>query len=215
MFKALASTETRKNTHAGFTNADTDFSINHVCRALFERCTLKRLFLYKSGRDVKNIFSVIILSCLFIFGTHYVLTAKPVNQTLELNKFFDKSGNSQDEHFSGPVVMKSFFASNWLAKLDSTTYQLAPGTRSRWHTHSVGQIVIVTAGEGLVQQWGKEVQKIKVGDVVWMPANVKHWHGAAALNGVTDLTIEAGLEMKSTWLEPVADEEYHSKNKAN
>lgn len=87
------------------------------------------------------------------------------------------------------------------------------GCRNNWHIHQSdnggGQILLVTAGEGWYQEWGKEARKIKPGDVVNIPANVKHWHGAASDSWFQHLAIEVpGDNCKTQWCEPVSDDEY-------
>lgn len=88
-----------------------------------------------------------------------------------------------------------------------------PGCRNNWHIHysdnGGGQILLVTAGEGWYQEWGKSARKLKPGDVVHIPANVKHWHGAAADCWFQHLAIEVpGEGCKTEWHEPISDEEY-------
>ena len=88
-----------------------------------------------------------------------------------------------------------------------------PKCRNNWHIHHAdkggGQMLLVTAGKGWYQEWGKEPQALKAGDVVHIPANVKHWHGAAADSAFQHLAIEvAGENCKTEWCEPVSDEDY-------
>ena len=92
-----------------------------------------------------------------------------------------------------------------------------PGCRNNWHIHHAdkagGQMLLVTAGSGWYQEWGKEPQKLQAGDVVHIPANVKHWHGASADSAFQHLAIEVSGENCSTeWCEPVSDEEYGKLN---
>jgi quercetin dioxygenase-like cupin family protein len=81
--------------------------------------------------------------------------------------------------------------------------------RSAWHTHPKGQLLVVTDGEGLIQEWGKPIQKIKKGDVIWTPPGVKHWHGASPESSMCHLAIQESLNGKPVeWMEKVTDEEY-------
>lgn len=81
--------------------------------------------------------------------------------------------------------------------------------RSAWHTHPKGQLLVVTEGEGLIQEWGKAVRRIQKGDVIWTPAGVKHWHGASPDKKMSHLAIQESLNGKSVdWLEKVTDDEY-------
>jgi len=84
-----------------------------------------------------------------------------------------------------------------------------PGARSAWHTHPLGQILIVTDGVGWVQQWGGPVQVIRKGDVVWIPAGVKHWHGATPTTTMTHIAFQEQLDGTAVnWLEKVIGEQY-------
>lgn len=89
----------------------------------------------------------------------------------------------------------------------SVTFE--PGARTAWHTHPLGQTLIVTAGVGWAQVEGGPVEEIRPGDVIWFPANVKHWHGATPKTGMTHLAIVEKLDGKSAdWMEKVTDEQY-------
>ena len=84
-----------------------------------------------------------------------------------------------------------------------------PGARSAWHTHPVGQILIVTAGKGLVQRWGGPAEEIRPGDVVRIPRGVKHWHGASSTTGMSHIAIQEAVDGKNVdWMEQVSDEQY-------
>jgi len=87
-----------------------------------------------------------------------------------------------------------------------------PGARSAWHTHPAGQRLVVTSGVGLTQEWGKPVQVIRPGDVVWCPPGVKHWHGAAPGTAMTHLAVTPLADGQNvTWMEKVTDEQYISR----
>ena len=87
-----------------------------------------------------------------------------------------------------------------------------PGARSAWHTHPQGQRLVVTSGVGLTQQWGKPIQVIKPGDVVWCPPGVKHWHGAAPSTAMTHLAVTGTAGDKNVeWMEKVSDEQYNAR----
>ncbi len=87
-----------------------------------------------------------------------------------------------------------------------------PAARTAWHTHPLGQTLFITAGVGRVQQWGKPVQEMKPGDIVWIPPGVKHWHGASPTEGMTHLAVAEQLDGSAVqWLEKVSDEQYLAK----
>lgn len=113
------------------------------------------------------------------------------------------------EYFTGAVRIDSRFQGSAPARVGGGIVTFEPGARTAWHTHPLGQTLIVTAGVGLVQQEGASVQEIKPGDVVWIPPDVKHWHGATAATGMTHITIAESLDGKAAdWLEKVSDEQY-------
>jgi quercetin dioxygenase-like cupin family protein len=111
--------------------------------------------------------------------------------------------------FSGHALVEQLFGARDQSRVTGGIVTFDPGARSAWHTHPVGQILIVMKGSGLVQQWGSPPQSMKAGDVVWIAANVKHWHGASAKSSVTHIAIQEGIDGKVVdWLEAVTDEQY-------
>jgi quercetin dioxygenase-like cupin family protein len=83
--------------------------------------------------------------------------------------------------------------------------------RTAWHTHPLGQTLIVTAGAGLAQRWGGPIEEIRPGDVVWFPPGEKHWHGASATTAMTHIAVQEQLPGKAVdWMEQVTDEQYHT-----
>ncbi|MDB6172578.1 MAG: cupin [Chthoniobacteraceae bacterium] len=90
---------------------------------------------------------------------------------------------------------------------NSVTFE--PGARTAWHTHPLGQVLIVTAGCGRAQRWDGPIEEIRPGDVVWFPPGEKHWHGAAPTTAMTHIAIQEQLDGKAVvWMEKVADEQY-------
>lgn len=113
------------------------------------------------------------------------------------------------DNFTGSVRVDSRFQGTAPARIGGGIVTFEPGARTAWHTHPLGQTLIVTAGVGLVQEWGKPVQVIRPGDVVWIPPGVKHWHGATPTNGMSHIAITEALDGKTVeWLEKVTDEQY-------
>lgn len=114
------------------------------------------------------------------------------------------------EHFTGPVRVDSRFASGSPARISGGIVTFEPGARTAWHSHPLGQTLLVTAGVGWVQSWGGEVQEIRPGDVVHIPPGVKHWHGASATVGMTHIAIAEALDGKTVeWMEKVSDAQYN------
>jgi quercetin dioxygenase-like cupin family protein len=111
--------------------------------------------------------------------------------------------------FSGNVRVDPLFQAPAPSRVASANVTFEPGARSAWHTHPLGQTLIVTAGVGLTQTAGGPVVKIRAGDVIWCPPGLKHWHGAAPTTGMTHIAIQEALDGKFVdWVEKVSDEEY-------
>lgn len=113
------------------------------------------------------------------------------------------------EHFTGSAQVESRFAGTPPATIRGGVVSFEPAARTAWHSHPLGQTLIVTSGEGLVQEWGGPVQRIHPGDVVWIPAEVKHWHGATPTTGMSHIAFSETVDGKSvTWMEKVTDDQY-------
>ena len=114
-----------------------------------------------------------------------------------------------DEYFTGAVRIDSLFQAEAPARAVGAYVTFEPGARTAWHTHPLGQTLVVTSGCGRAQRWGGPIEEIRPGDVVWFPPGEKHWHGAAATVGMTHIAIQEQLDGKAVeWLEKVSDEQY-------
>jgi len=114
------------------------------------------------------------------------------------------------EYFTGAVRVDPLFQARSPARAVGASVTFEPGARTAWHTHPLGQTLIVTAGSGLVQRWSGPVESIRPGDVVWIPPNEKHWHGATATTAMTHIAVQEQLDGKTAaWMEKVSDEQYH------
>ena len=119
------------------------------------------------------------------------------------------SNQGPAEFFTGTVHVTPLVQGEDPSCLSCASVRFDPSARSAWHTHPRGQLLIVTEGAGLVQEWGKPIQNLQKGDVVWTPAGVKHWHGAAATTSLTHTAIQETVGGKAVeWLEQVTDEQY-------
>jgi quercetin dioxygenase-like cupin family protein len=108
-------------------------------------------------------------------------------------------------------VLTPLFQANDPARAVGASVTFEPGGRTAWHSHPLGQTLIVTAGCGLVQCWGGSVEEIRPGDVVWFPPGEKHWHGAMATTAMTHIAIQEQLDGKTAdWMEKVSDEQYRA-----
>ncbi len=113
------------------------------------------------------------------------------------------------EWFSGTVRIDPLFQAPNPARAGGASVTFEPGARTAWHTHPLGQTLIVTAGCGRIQLWGGSIEEIRPGDVVWIPAGEKHWHGAAPTTAMTHIAIQESLDGKAAnWMEQVSDEQY-------
>jgi quercetin dioxygenase-like cupin family protein len=112
--------------------------------------------------------------------------------------------------FSGTVRIDSLFQPIPPARAAGASVTFEPGARTAWHTHPLGQTLIVTAGLGWAQRWGGPIEEIRPGDVVWFAPGEKHWHGATSTTLMTHIAIHEQLDGKTVeWLEKVTDEQYH------
>ena len=113
------------------------------------------------------------------------------------------------DYFTGNVRIDGMFQAEEPARVGGATVTFEPGARTAWHTHPLGQTLIVTQGRGWVQELGKDVQEINPGDTVWIPEGVKHWHGATAETAMTHIAIAESLNGSVVdWMERVTDEQY-------
>ena len=111
--------------------------------------------------------------------------------------------------FTGDVRIDAPFQATEPASVGGATVTFEPGARTAWHTHPLGQTLIVTQGRGWLQAWGEEAEILNQGDIACIPPGVKHWHGASAQTAMTHLAIaEAVNGSPVTWLEKVTDEQY-------
>ena len=119
------------------------------------------------------------------------------------------SSKGPAEWFTGAVRIDALFKASAPARAAGASVTFEPGARTAWHTHPLGQTLIITAGCGWVQREGGPVEEVRPGDVVWFPPGEKHWHGATATTGMTHIAIQEELEGKVVdWMEHVTDAQY-------
>jgi quercetin dioxygenase-like cupin family protein len=119
------------------------------------------------------------------------------------------SGKGPAEWFTGGVRIDPLFQAPDPARVAGASVTFEPGARTAWHTHPLGQTLIVIAGAGRAQRWGGPIEEIRPGDVIWFPPGEKHWHGASATTAMTHIAIQEQLGGKAVdWLEQVSDEQY-------
>jgi quercetin dioxygenase-like cupin family protein len=123
------------------------------------------------------------------------------------------SNKGSADYFTGTVRIDPLFQPTEPARTVGASVTFEPGARTAWHTHPLGQTLIVTAGCGQAQRWGGPIEIIRPGDVVWFPPGEKHWHGAAPTTAMTHIAIQEQLDGKTVeWLEQVTDEQYLASN---
>ena len=118
-------------------------------------------------------------------------------------------GPASPDNFTGEAISRGYFPAREIG-VSTGEVTFKPGARTAWHTHPRGQMLIITEGRGLVRQWGEAPIEMREGDAVWIPAGVKHWHGAAPDSGVTHIAL-APLDEEgrsSTWMEKTNGEDY-------
>jgi quercetin dioxygenase-like cupin family protein len=119
------------------------------------------------------------------------------------------SGKGPEDYFTGTVRVDPLFSAPAPARAVGASVTFEPGARTAWHTHPLGQTLIVTSGSGLARRWGGPIEEIRPGDVIWFPPGEKHWHGAKANTAMTHIAIQEQLDGKAVdWLEKVSDEQY-------
>jgi|SRR5208283_4570472 len=133
------------------------------------------------------------------------------SQTIKITRSDSLHSNKgAAQYFTGSVQVQQLFPAYDPSRTSGGKVTFEPGARSAWHTHPLGQILIVTDGTGWIQLWGRPIEEIRKGDVIWIPAGVKHWHGATPNTAMTHIAIQEELNGKAVeWMEKVTDEQYH------
>lgn len=131
--------------------------------------------------------------------------------TLENSVIFDKGELITNDYFIGNTYLKMLVPEDTVYNCPIGNVTFEPGARNNWHKHDGGQILLVTGGIGYYQEEGQPAQLLKEGDVVTIPKDMKHWHGATKDSWFVHLTISTNVELGgTTWLEPVSDEHYNN-----
>ncbi|MBI3528487.1 MAG: cupin domain-containing protein [Betaproteobacteria bacterium] len=119
------------------------------------------------------------------------------------------SRKGPSQFFTGSVRIDFLFQAKEPSHTTAANVTFEPGARTVWHTHPLGQVLIVTSGTGRIQRWGGPIEEIRAGDVVWIPAGQKHWHGASPTTGMTHIAIQERIGGKNVdWMEKVSDDQY-------
>jgi 4-carboxymuconolactone decarboxylase len=151
------------------------------------------------------------MKLLAVIVLFFSLVASASTQTISIARSGSQpSRPGPAENFTGAVRVEAPFGPNAPSRTSGALVTFEPGARSAWHSHPLGQTLIVTDGVGRVQQWGGPVEEIRVGDVIWTPPGVKHWHGASPTTVLTHIAIQESAGGKSVeWMEKVNEEQYN------
>jgi quercetin dioxygenase-like cupin family protein len=149
-------------------------------------------------------------------GSPTILCAqrKPTMQRKESDMEITRAGSQPStkgpgDWFSGTVRIDPLFQPKESARTAAASVTFEPGARTAWHTHPLGQTLIVTSGVGWVQREGGSVEEIRPGDIVWFPPGLKHWHGATTTTAMTHIAIQEAQNGKMVdWMEKVTEEQY-------
>ena len=122
------------------------------------------------------------------------------------------SAKGTADYFTGTVRIDPLFQAPAPARVSSAVVSFEPGARTAWHTHPLGQTLIVIAGYGRAQRLAGPVEELRPGDVIWFPPGEKHWHGAAPTTAMTHIAVQEALDGKPVdWMEKVTDEQYEGR----
>lgn len=155
-----------------------------------------------------------IVTCAAALVTSCATSQRGDTNSMSTNQQITRAGTQAPttgpmDHFTGRVRVDRLSPASGDINASTAYVTFEPGARSAWHTHPRGQYLVVTAGMGLTQEWGKPVQDIRTGDVVWCPPGVKHWHGAAPTSSLTHLAVTGTADGESvSWMEKVSDAQY-------
>jgi quercetin dioxygenase-like cupin family protein len=132
------------------------------------------------------------------------------NGTMEIKRSGSQpSRKGPAEYFTGAVRVDPLFQAGDPARVSGGQVTFEPGARTAWHTHPLGQTLLITSGLGWVQHEGGPIEEVRPGDVVWFPAGLKHWHGATPTTAMTHIAITESRDGKNVdWMEKVSDEQY-------
>jgi quercetin dioxygenase-like cupin family protein len=137
-------------------------------------------------------------------------TTQARNETMQITRGGSQASRpGPAEYFTGAVRVEPLFPVREPSRVSAGSVTFQPGARSAWHTHPLGQTLIITSGLGWVQHEGGPIEEVRPGDVVWFPPGLKHWHGATPTTAMTHIAIQESLGGKNVdWMEKVSDEQY-------
>jgi quercetin dioxygenase-like cupin family protein len=160
-----------------------------------------------------SLLSLLLPALLLVHANKAEVTSGNAAQALEIMRNGSQpSTKGAAENFTGSVRIDPLFLARVPSRTSGASVTFEPGARTAWHTHPAGQTLILTAGSGLVQVWGGTIQQIGPGDVVRIPPDEKHWHGATPTTAMTHIALQDEVDGKVVnWMEKVSDEQYQAK----
>jgi quercetin dioxygenase-like cupin family protein len=153
------------------------------------------------------------------FAAFAAMSAKAENSNVQrrnsdMDMYINRNGSrpsakGSPDWFTGSVRVDPLFQAPHPARVSGGQVTFEPGARTAWHTHPLGQTLIITAGLGWVQRDGGAIEEVRPGDIVWFPPGLKHWHGATQTSAMTHIAIQEAIDGKAVdWMEKVSDEQY-------
>jgi len=132
------------------------------------------------------------------------------NESMQITRAGSQaSAKGSSDYFTGAVRIDPLFPVREPSRVSAGSVTFEPGARTAWHTHPLGQTLIITAGLGWVQREGGPIEEVRPGDVIWFPPGLKHWHGATPTTAMTNTAVQEILDGKNVdWMEKVSDEQY-------
>lgn len=165
---------------------------------------------------IKHVMKMSLCAAAIDAGSSAAMASSPADK--DASQLITRAGSQASlvgptENFTGQVRIDMVWPAEGGLNTSGAMVTFEPGARSAWHTHPVGQRLVVQSGVGLTQEWGKPIQEIRPGDVVYCPAGVKHWHGASSKTAMTHLAVTGteadGANVK--WMEKVSDDQYNGR----
>jgi quercetin dioxygenase-like cupin family protein len=165
----------------------------------------------RSIRNTRSLLAAVVFLLALQTGSKALSQTSPTSSQISITSKNKQSVTAgSHEWFTGNVQVRALFAPAGQSRTSGGQVTFQPGARSAWHTHPFGQVLIITDGTGCIQEWGGPVREMHKGDVIWIPAGVKHWHGATPATAVTHIAIQETEKGSAvTWMEQVSDEQYH------
>ena len=180
--------------------------------SLINTYTLRRIRMKSTSPIAGACVALSSFLCIVAAGSADAQTNAPPTGQAIVRAGTQASRPGPDEFFTGRVRVDDLWAADADINTSGSMVTFEPGARSAWHTHPIGQRLVVASGVGLTQEWGKPTQVIRPGDVVTCPPGVKHWHGAAPTTAMTHLAVTGSSSGRNvTWMEKVSDEQYNAR----